>query len=238
MLISIGNFFFKWRDKVFPLVMLSLLINRPLQGSVFGLNEDFLDILGVVVMIVGESLRIGVVGLQYIRRGGLEKKVYADDLVTGGLFTLCRNPLYVGNILIATGALLIHAQPALMVAGIGMTLFVYVAIVAAEEHFLRGKFGSGYDDYCADVSRWLPNLTRLSAATTGNTFNIRRVIEKEYSTIFGMATGITVLLAYDVWIKTSNVSMLTWGVFAVLAFLLIGIKTLKKSGYLSRQSHG
>ena len=137
-------------------------------------------------MLAGEALRIGVVGLKYIRRGGLEKKVYADDLVTGGFFTVCRNPLYVGNILISVGALLIHAQPVLMVGGIAPTLFIYVAIVATEENFLRNKFGASYEAYCADVNRWLPNLARLPAASAGMAFNLRRVVAKEYPTAAGV----------------------------------------------------
>src|ERR1700712_2229672 len=136
MLITIGNFLFKWRDKVFPLLMLPLVLIPPAQGVVLGVNESTLDIVGILFMIGGEALRIAVVGLKYIKRGGVDKKVYADDLVTEGFFTVCRNPLYVGNILIAIGALLIHAQPALLIIGTVLILFIYIAIVSTEENFL------------------------------------------------------------------------------------------------------
>ncbi len=232
MLISIGNFFFKWRDKVFPLVMLLLVIVRPAQGSSLGIDETLLDVIGILAMVAGEALRVGVVGLKYIKRGGLDKKVYADDLVTGGFFTVCRNPLYVGNILIACGALIVHAQPVLMVSGILLTLFVYTAIVAAEENFLRGKFGAAYDAYCKDVNRWIPNLARLPAASAGMAFNVRRVIAKEYSTITAVAAGITVLLSYEAWVAGGTVPTGTWVALAAIVVVTLGVRAAKKAGHL------
>lgn len=232
LLIPVGNFFFKWRDKIFPLVMLLLLIVLPAQGTVFGIDENLLDIAGILALLAGEALRIGVVGLKYIKRGGLDKKVYADDLVTGGFFTVCRNPLYVGNILIAVGALLMHAQPVLMVAGIVFTLFVYVAIIAAEENFLRGKFGPGYDAYCADVNRWLPNLVRLPAASAGMVFNVNRVVAKEYSTVAGVAGAIAVLLAREAYVASGVVPVAAWVALAAIVALTLGVRAAKKAGKL------
>jgi len=231
MLIRIGDFFFKYRNNVFPLMMLLLVIVTPTRETVFGIAEDLLDVAGVLAMVAGEMLRIGVVGLKYIVRGGLDKKVHADDLVTGGFFTVCRNPLYVGNILISVGALLIHAQPVLMLAGIAATLFIYVAIVTTEENFLRHKFGAAYEAYCADVNRWLPDLSRLPAASGGMAFNVRRVIVKEYPTAAGVAAGITILLAQEAFRATGVVPPLAWVALALVIAALLGARTAKKAGY-------
>ena len=232
MLITIGNFFFKWRDKIFPLMMLPLLLVPPAQGNVFGIDAYILDIVGIIAMIAGEALRIGVVGLKYIKRGGLDKKVYAEDLVTGGLFSVCRNPLYVGNILIAIGALMIHAQPVVLLAGSAIILFIYKAIVTTEEHFLRNKFGNGYDEYCQDVNRWLPNLAKLNSATEGITFNVKRVFSKEYSTVAGVMTSITVLLTLQHVYRVNEIPMLTWVMLLLIVSFLLTIRSLKKTGRL------
>ena len=231
--IPIGDFFFKWRNQIFPLFMLSLIIVPPAQGAACGIDEYLLDIVGILAMLAGEALRIGVVGLKYIRRGGLKKKVYADDLVTGGFFTVCRNPLYVGNILISVGALLIHAQPVLMVGGIAATLFIYVAIVATEENFLRNKFGAAYDAYCADVNRWLPNLARLPAASGGMAFNLRRVVAKEYPTAAGVAVGIIVLQIHEEYRIGGVVPQMSWVAIAVVIAVVLGVRTAKKAGYFN-----
>ena len=134
-----------------------------------------------------------MIGYAYIQRGGLNKKVYAKNLVTEGMFSLCRNPLYVGNVLVYTAIFLIHGSPVVMTAGILLFCFMYQCIVYAEEAFLEAKFGEGYKAYCADVPRWIPRFGRFSQATESMDFNFRRVVAKDYSTVF--ATVITLLLA-------------------------------------------
>lgn len=211
-------------------MMLLLIIVPPAQGKVLGIDESILDIIGLVAMILGEALRVGVVGLKYIVRGGKDKKVYANELVTGGFFTVCRNPLYVGNILIAVGALMIHAQPVLMLAGIALTLFIYVAIVASEENFLRGKFGDAYEAYCKDVNRWFPNLARLPAASAGMAFNVKRVMTKEYPTVAGTVAGIVILLGNEAW-KASGALPVNWLIaLGVVVVATLAIRGAKKAG--------
>ena len=73
------------------------------------LNIAF-DAAGIVLVLLGQLLRIVTIGYEYIVRGGRNRQVYADDLVQGGMFALSRNPLYFGNVLIAVGlALVINA---------------------------------------------------------------------------------------------------------------------------------
>ena len=76
------------------------------------------------------------IGLAYIIRGGKNKKVYAEDLVTTGIFAHCRNPLYVGNILMLAGVGILSNSLLYVVIMIPFFLFVYQAIVLAEENFL------------------------------------------------------------------------------------------------------
>ncbi len=60
-------------------------------------------IIGLIITVSGQVIRGATIGLAYIIRGGKNKKVYAEDLVTTGIFAHCRNPLYVGNILMLAG---------------------------------------------------------------------------------------------------------------------------------------
>jgi len=60
-------------------------------------------VMGLAMIILGQGLRILAIGLSYIVRGGRMRRIYAENLVTDGLFSHCRNPLYVGNILIVMG---------------------------------------------------------------------------------------------------------------------------------------
>jgi protein-S-isoprenylcysteine O-methyltransferase Ste14 len=73
--------------------------------------------------------------------------------------------------------------------------FVCAAIVAAEERYLRDRFGADFDAYCRDVPRWLPRLQGIGATLANHSFNWRRVVLKEYGTPTGwvLAWGVLVL---------------------------------------------
>src|SRR5678815_5444661 len=58
---------------------------------------------GLLIALSGQVLRAVTIGLEYIIRGGRNRQVYAEKLVTGGMFAHCRNPLYVGNFLVLVG---------------------------------------------------------------------------------------------------------------------------------------
>src|SRR5208282_5943486 len=156
-MVRIGNFFFHYRNGLFPLVYLLLIFKSP------GLFPDFRTALaiGLAVTVLGQFLRAITIGLEYIIRGGRNRQVYAEKLVTGGIFTHCRNPLYVGNLLIILGVGGASNSHLFMCIGFPFFLFAYRAIVAAEENFLRNKFGAEFDEYCARVNRFLPNFSGI-----------------------------------------------------------------------------
>ena len=80
--------------------------------------------------------------------------------------------------------------------GVPFFLVAYSAIVAAEESFLRGKFGEPFDEYCARVPRWIPRLRGLRASLAGMRFHWQRVVIKEYgSTASWMIAAALLLLA-------------------------------------------
>jgi hypothetical protein len=81
--------------------------------------------------------------------------VYAEDLVTSGV-AHCRNPMYVGNLLMLAGVAMGSNSWTCVLVAIPVFTFVYMAIVAAEETFLRDKFGAAFDGYTRDVPRWIP----------------------------------------------------------------------------------
>ncbi len=190
LLIAYGNFLFKYRNAVFPLFMVPLSL-----AFTPNLTTGWLPWLGLAMASLGQLLRMAVIGFAYIKRGGMNKKVYADTLVTTGFFSLCRNPLYVGNVLILGGLLVIHGNPVVLIAGGLFFLLAYHAIIAAEEFYLSNKFGEQYAAYCADVPRWFLRLDRFSRLK-GMEFHWRKVIYKDYSTLASWGSQAILLLAY------------------------------------------
>ena len=117
-------------------------------------------------------LRALVIGFAYIKRGGKNRQVYADNLVTEGMYVLCRNMLYVGNMLIYFGVFLLHGAPSIIIVGTLLFYFIYICIIATEENFLRNKFGEQYENYAAVTPRWFIKIGRFKRATIDMHFTI------------------------------------------------------------------
>jgi protein-S-isoprenylcysteine O-methyltransferase Ste14 len=158
MMVRIGNFLFHYRNGIFPLVYAVLVFRSP------PLFPDYraAALLGFLVAFLGQLLRALTICLDYIIRGGRNRQVYAERLVQGGIFVHCRNPLYVGNFTILFGVGLASNSILFMSVAIPFLAFSYWAIIAAEENYLRNKFGNEFDDYCARVNRLLPNFSGIT----------------------------------------------------------------------------
>nr|WP_210466470.1 isoprenylcysteine carboxylmethyltransferase family protein [Rufibacter roseolus] len=236
-MVFIGNFFFKYRNVLFIFLYLALFIPSPdiFRREHFGEYYYLWPIsLGLVVTVAGQAIRGATIGLAYIIRGGRDKKVYAEELVTQGIFNHCRNPLYVGNILMLVGVGILSNSLLYMAVLIPLFLFIYQAIVLAEENFLRGKFGAAFNAYCARVNRWLINPNGLGETFHSMEFKPKRWLLKEYNTQFVWLLGITlILLLYYPQLTDFNPQLRNM----LLAFIVLGLATvyftvryLKKSG--------
>lgn len=230
-MIAIGTFFFKYRDQAFPAIIVALFLLAPPSPQLFASDraEQIKDLVALLMVFAGLALRATVVGFAYIQRGGLNKRVYAKDLVTEGMFGVCRNPLYVGNMLVYSGIFLFHGNPLVVVLGIGLFAFIYHCIVLTEEEFLQETFEESYEAYCRDVPRWTLRLSRFHSSTSGMTFNFRRVIAKDYSTI--SASLIALILTEFYRALSHNGPSQSLPYFALLAGLLalVGAVTLATS---------
>jgi protein-S-isoprenylcysteine O-methyltransferase Ste14 len=230
-MIQIGNFFFKYRNLLFILLYGLLFLPSPelFTENIFHAGyKTWPLVIGLFVTILGQAIRGATIGLAYIVRGGKDKKVYAEHLVSTGIFSHCRNPLYVGNILMLLGVGILANSLIYVAIIMPLFLFIYQAIVLAEEHFLRGKFGADFDAYCSKVNRWIPSLKGIGATFSSMEFNWKRWVLKEYTTQFIWLAGIALLIIRLYQIE----DVLTNSIYAVI-ILAIGyaiVRYLKKSG--------
>lgn len=236
-MISIGNFFFKYRNVLFIFLYLALFIPSPRIFTEEALGQDYYIwpiLLGLIITVSGQLIRGLTIGLAYIVRGGQNKKVYAENLVTEGVFRHCRNPLYVGNILMLLGVGILSNSVLFVCILMPLFLFIYQAIVLAEENFLRNKFGEDFENYCNRVDRWWINWKGIGRTFADMRFNVRRWILKEYNTQFIWLVGITlILLVYYPQITSHNNDLrnILIAVFlAVLTLIYLFVRYLKKSG--------
>jgi protein-S-isoprenylcysteine O-methyltransferase Ste14 len=230
MMVNLGNFLFRNRNGLFPIFYLMLFVPSP---------EVFSDpvtamILGFTVTILGQLIRVVTIGLVYIMRGGRNRRVYADDLVTTGIFSHCRNPLYVGNILILAGLGIASNSLIFLAIFLPVFLLFYQAIVLAEEHFLSEKFGEEYEAYRKRVNRWIPDLRGIGKTISSMEFKWKRVIIREYNSTYIWMTGAVLIIMKHFYVHeeqfdfSPNVAVFISLLIALL-FLYLFARYLKKS---------
>lgn len=192
--VAVGNAFFRVRNTLFPiLIVLAVLAGRPRVILGRADVDRALGLAGIVVALAGQAVRLVTIGYEYIERGGKDGKVYASRLVDGGVYAVVRNPMYVGNALIAAGMTLVAGSPIISLVVLPFFLFIYHTIVSSEEAYLGRQFGPAYQDYCARVPRWMPSLRRLGSVLAGGRYEWRRAVRKELSTMAGLFTGLVLL---------------------------------------------
>ncbi len=236
MIIRIGNFLFQYRNSLFPLVYGLLLFN---SSPVFT-DYRVAGVLGFLVGAAGQLLRAFTIGLDYIIRGGRGGQVYAEKLVQGGLFAHCRNPLYVGNGLMMAGVGIASNSKLFLCVAIPFFSFAYWAIIAAEEAFLRKKFGQDFEDYCSRVNRLVPNFSGLGQTLSQMRFNWRRLIAAEYGSAFLWLGATILVILRNVWVNggLSSARPLFWSLcvlYAIVTLAYLTARFLKKTGRLSTE---
>lgn len=236
-MIAIGNFFFKYRNWLFIILYLLLFVPSPPLFGEQAFGEHYWVwplVLGLAVTVTGQLIRGATIGLAYIIRGGREGKVYAEELVTSGIFNHCRNPLYVGNILMLLGVGILSNSLLYVVIIMPLFMLIYQAIVLAEENFLRNKFGEKFDQYCRRVNRWIPSLAGLSATFSSMHFRWKRWLIKEYNTQYIWLTGIALIILFRYPQVTANDparrNLLLAIILPLLLIFYLTIRYLKKSG--------
>jgi protein-S-isoprenylcysteine O-methyltransferase Ste14 len=154
-----------WRERVFRYRGL-LLVPVALLLVIFGAPSLRSAVVGIAVAAVGELIRIWAVG--YSGETTRASAVTAPALVTAGPYAFVRNPLYVGNAIIALGFWLAFSgnvaagtSLALFVAVAAIVVAVYASIIPLEEAYLVQTFGAAYERYRREVPAVVPRVVPL-----------------------------------------------------------------------------
>ncbi|NLN98071.1 MAG: isoprenylcysteine carboxylmethyltransferase family protein [Eubacteriaceae bacterium] len=114
-------------------------------------GKTILFALGVILIIMGIFLWIKSVIFQKIG-----EEIKKGHLVTTGVYSIVRNPIYSAFILIFTGMLLMSANLYLLILPFVFWAYLTVLMKLTEEKWLKEKFGDEYVEYCREVNRVIP----------------------------------------------------------------------------------
>lgn len=243
-MVAFGNFFFRTRNALFPVVMaLFLLFTRPHPALATGQTGFAWIALGAFFALLGEGVRLFTIGFRYIERGGRGGKVYASRLVTEGIFNHSRNPMYVGNLLIVLGLFMYSGSFLAFAVGVPFFIFVYLAITAAEEAYLQRSFGDEYTAYTRRVPRFFPTFAGLNQTLASMHFEWKRSLRKDYGTMMTVALS---LIWFPVWRayfvagpQTADLISRTAAKATVVAVVVyLALLGLKKAGRLADDAVG
>lgn len=120
------------------------------SGEIFIFNNLF-KALGIFLIIAGVFLWIYAVIFQKINI-----KIGEGKLLTTGVYSIVRNPVYSAFTFIFTGILLFRCNIYLLIFPIIFYIYLSLLIKNTEEKWLEDKFGEEYINYKNKVNRIIP----------------------------------------------------------------------------------
>lgn len=108
-------------------------------------------------LCMAAGLALVLAGLVTFFRKGARAEPWrgTDVMVSGGIYRVTRNPMYLGFFLAYAGLALLLRSPAAGLMLIPLFLVMDRLVVAREEAYLARRFGAGYEAYRRKVRRWL-----------------------------------------------------------------------------------
>ncbi|MDF1576740.1 MAG: isoprenylcysteine carboxylmethyltransferase family protein [Bacteroidales bacterium] len=231
-----GDFLFRYRS-YFPLLLLvcglALIVVGALKGGPESMSghQAWMEDPAIFVSLLGLAIRIHAVGFSGRNTSGRNtgQGQIAEMLNTKGLYSITRNPLYVGNYFMWLGIAMLTCN--LWFVAIFTLIFwiYYERIVFAEEEFLREKFGDDYLNWTAETPIFIP--FKLQWQKSGSPFLWRKVLKQEKN---GFLALFLVFFLFD--LVASSLEQQQWAIskswllvmLVVSALIYLLIKLLKK----------
>lgn len=140
---------------ILTIVGVCLHLNGYLYKGEIREGKIFFIIAAIFMIILGIYLWIQAVIVQKINKKVTEKK-----LITTGVYSIVRNPVYSAFIFIFTGLLLFTANYILLILPFVFWAFLTILMKNTEEKWLKNEFGEEYEVYLKQVNRVLPWIKR------------------------------------------------------------------------------
>ncbi len=158
-------------------------------------NDFIIWPLGIAIIFIGFLIRLW--STKYIGRRTPSMKKKGKTLVNMGPYAIVRNPLYIGNILIATGLSVLSKLIWLTPFVILYFFTLYHFVVLYEEKKLSERWEDEYLAYFNEVPRWIPRLRDLHRFKA-NGFKWIQALRSEIPSLIYILFGIFVFVLKDI----------------------------------------
>lgn len=149
----------RWVFIAFSVVALASAVVAPYTDRIglWTIDGETTRWAGVIVYVLGGALRLWPVFVLGSRFSGLVAIQAGHTLETHGIYSLVRNPSYLGMLTNMVGWGLAFRSWAGVAVGVAL-LVPLVARIRSEECLLRKHFGAEYDAYVARTWRLIPGI--------------------------------------------------------------------------------
>jgi len=135
------------------MLLIGLLLNFVFPISF--LPRSLALVLGGLAIICAGTLVISAVRVMNRARTAINPSQPTTAIVSDGVFSLSRNPIYLSLTLLYTGITLLFNALWALVLLLPLLVIVQIGVVQREEMYLERKFGDEYLRYKQRVRRWL-----------------------------------------------------------------------------------
>lgn len=137
-------------------LLLSLLLGYLIPLPLSALLPRAVSIsIGVIFLSIGFWI-IGITRRQFHQAGQpTDPGNPTTRLITTGIFSWSRNPLYLGGMVSFIGLAALLNSLWLLILLVFTTIAVHFVLIAPEERYLENQFGDLYRQYAMSVHRWI-----------------------------------------------------------------------------------
>ncbi|HET7300035.1 MAG TPA: isoprenylcysteine carboxylmethyltransferase family protein [Oleiagrimonas sp.] len=226
-----GNWLFRKRSYL-PVLFIPVFI-LALRGYTYFFDSPEMQGIWVFFCLttsyLGLGIRVWTIGhTPKGTSGRSNNKQTAECLNTTGMYSVVRNPLYLGNFFMGLGmALFAHSWWLVAIYTMAFWLY-YERIILAEEAFLKSTFGQTYLEWADRTPAFVPDLKKYKKPALP--FSPRNVLRREYNGFFTILVVMSSLKAYGDLSYLGKLDFnLEWRVFMASGFAIwLILRSLKR----------
>ena len=185
-----GEICFKYRGQL-PVFLFLLVIPFILFTDYTLISSIIYNLsitIGVIMIILGLLIRFYTIATTPKGTSGRNRKAQvADSLNTKGIYSILRNPLYLGNYMIWLGISITTINIYFVVFMTLIFIFFYERVIFVEEIFLKNKFKDSYLHWSSNTPVIIPSFSNYSRSEVS--FSFLSILRREYATVASTAIG-------------------------------------------------
>lgn len=228
-----GAWLFRYRGTlpiIILIVALPVFLMTELNPERFPLKGTRLEfpyeMLCLAVSLLGLFVRAFTVGYTPANTSGRNVDgQLADRLNITGLYSVVRNPLYLGNFLMWLGIGMLTMNLWFIVAFCLMYWLYYERIIYTEEEFLTGKFGAAYTGWADRTPCFFPRLKGYVRPSLA--FSWKKVIKKEKNGLLALFLIFTLFDSLGAFLSGEPYKWWLIGLTGAILVLYLVVKYIK-----------